>query len=666
MLSDLAGKLIGLRQVDNAERLPNVIFGSANALAANLDQKTACRVAMFPAISQTDPQLAMGVMTCLAYLLENYLDITVYRQFVRFEAQAEVTDFVWSIEKSQFTFDDWQLDALDDNSTVWGDFEKTASGFVLTLEAESDLLEENAQPFRQEYTGSTVTELVDLLPDAAESLASYFNVDVHRVRLLDPYSEVSDDAALTSLLSQGFEYEAHLLLHLYGQNQDLFTEWLATRENAPEDEISLWLLSAALNRLLLPGLSMRDQLPDNDQLIGFFIDSPKAVANLARSISVYDWQAAVRLLRSQTDDEEIEDPELYFTLADLYLQAGQLEQAAGHYEDAMEFAPDNATAQYRAAQFLTLYDDNNVNVGRERAYTEAGLEAYDRALSLGVANKAQVLMSQILLLVKLTDRDDLSETILDKFEALVGEDQHGEYISDAVDELYRVDAVDFDQVFEILEQAVEETPDRIDRQINLATALLVDEALDDAAEILEKALQKATTPDQTAEIQRLMLYADDPEFESIMGEIIDKISAKTSPDETEIDYLEQVVEAAPKYSEGYQLLVQGYQLWNEPNAAMETLLDAVKELPDDPEILVMLAQALLTDDQDELAIQYLQRSASKHPLHVPTLALLGKALFDDDQYDEARTYISRAERLTPRHPALLEVRTYIAGRMAEE
>jgi tetratricopeptide (TPR) repeat protein len=673
MLADLAGKLITLRQVENIQRLPTVIFGSTNTLAANLDQKTPTRIAMFPAISSSSPQLAMGLMTCLAYLLENYQEITVYRQFVRLEDTPTGSEHVWTIEQSQFTFDDWQLELLDDNTAIWGAFEETPDHIKLTLEVESDLLDESISAFKQEYSVTSLAELIAMLPHAAQKIAAYLNIDVNRVRLLETYpvAGLPDSAYLSQLVEQVFEFEARLLLHLWGQHHDLFAEWTTIHDSANEDPFSLWLLSAALSRLLLPGLGLRDQLPDDETLMSFFDSYPGALAATARSLAVNNWQAAVGLLEDSVDKNEsvqAEQFELYFTLGDLYLQAGQLEQAAEHYQTTAALVPDQPTAQFRTAQVLAVLDDRNEATGGERIYTVAILEAYDRALALGFTNKARVLMSQLQLLLK-ADQEITPETIIRKFEQLVTEDNNGEFVTDAVEELYNAEDINFDFVLDILEKAVAEAPERIDRRINLANGYLVDDVLDNAlgnaAEVLEAALAEATKPDQIAEIQRLMLYADDPDFESIMGEIIDKLGAKTPLDETEIDYLEQVVEAAPNYSEGYQLLVQGYQLWNDADAAMETLLDAVKVLPSDPEILVMLGQSLLDSEQFDLAISYLRRSAEQNPLHVPSLAYLGKALFDTDQYEEARTVMSRAELLAPRHPALIEVRSYIAGRMAE-
>src|SRR5690606_23567011 len=168
----------------------------------------------------------------------------------------------------------------------------------------------------------------------------------------------------------------------------------------------------------------------------------------------------------------------------------------------------------------------------------------------------------------------------------------------------------------------------IDRKINLATAYILNDELDRAAVLLEETLEHATDPDHITEIQRLMLYADDPDFEAIMGEMIDKIGAKTPLDETEIDYLEQVVEVAPRYTEAYQLLAQGYHLWNDSEAVMHTLLDAVKQLPNDAEILVMLAKALSDSEQGDLALEYLEHSVKHNPMHIPSLALLGRVLFD--------------------------------------
>ncbi len=671
MFSDLTNRLINLHKIPEARRAPSVIFGSAASLSASLEQKTPIRIALMPALSADQPDLALGLMSLLGYLLENFQDITVYRQFARLEG--DPADFEWNIEASQFLFEEWHLEPLDDNTTVWAALQYDHGTLRFTVEAESDYPDETVEPFRREYAASGLADMIDQLPQAAHDLTDYLTADlnrVHLVRLYDPNPARDADQVLR-LIEKAALFEVHVLLHLWGKEQPLFDEWSAIYQmavNIDDGGFSAWLMSAALKRLLLPGITQQLHLPDDEDLYTQVKSSPLATANFARGISQRgDHQSAIQYILTALDDLGVtpETANLVFVLGDLYLMTGHIQDGVTAYEDAAEVAPDSATIHLRIAQSLSLLDDLSKNSGGERSHTQDIVEAYEYALGLDSKNQAKLLAAQVITLAKDMTSDDAGDLLVGKFEALVTADHQGEYVSDLLEELYGIDEVEFDALQAILETAVTQVPDRTDRKINLATAYILNEEHDRALELLEEALQKTSNPDQLAEVQRLILYADDPDFEAIIGEIIDKISSRTSLDETEIDYLEQVVEVAPRHAEAYVLLAQGYQLWNDADAVMDTLLDAVKQLPNEAELLVMLAKVLLDSDQDELALQYLQHSVEQNPTHIPTLALLGRVLFDMDRDNEARAYIAQAQTLGPKNAAVTEVRAYIARKMSE-
>ncbi len=671
MFSELTNSLMSLHKVPESGRAPNVIFGSVRSLAAGLEQKTPIRIALMPALSTDQPQLAMGLMAVLGYLLENYQEITVYRQFVRLAG--DPADFEWNVETAQFSFEDWHLEPLDDNTTVWATLQKDVDSFRLIVEAESDLPEEDIDAFRQEYTATSLSQLVDLLPQIARDLAVYLTADLNRVDLISLYdADVNrDEMRLETLLQDVFHFEVDLLLQLWGKERSLFEDWARIQAQSVEnnnDTFALWLLSVTLRRLLLPGMADHVRLPDHDDLFELTESEPLSLANFARGLAQRgDRQVAIEYMVTALEEAEMtsDHANLLFVLGDLYVMGGQLQDGVSSYEEASQLAPQSAAVQLRAAQGLSLLDEMTASSGGERTYTDAIIDAYDRALGLDTQNRAQMIAAQITALSKDISSDASADLLTRKFEALIAADEKGQYVSDLLEDLYSVGDVDFDLLQEMLEAASAQTPDRIDRKINLATAYILSEDLDRAALLLEETLERTTDPDQISEIQRLMLYADDPDFEAIMGEMIDKIGAKTPLDETEIDYLEQVVEVAPHYTEAHQLLAQGYQLWNDAEAVMDTLLDAVKQLPNDAEILVMLAKALSDSEQNDLALEYLEHSVKHNPMHIPSLALLGRVLFDMERDDEARAYITQAQALGPRNPAVTEVRAYIARKMGE-
>jgi tetratricopeptide (TPR) repeat protein len=297
--------------------------------------------------------------------------------------------------------------------------------------------------------------------------------------------------------------------------------------------------------------------------------------------------------------------------------------------------------------------------------TWEAVEAYDKALGLSPKNPSAILSQQGLLLIDLLNvREKVNDRLWRVFERLVELDTQGEYVRTVVDNFFSLE--NLEQGLDILERAVEKTPDRVDLHINLAAAYISGGDGEYAVTELDEA-RRLTDDDQVyADIDQLMLTANDPDFEATMADIGDKVSAGSMLEEDEVDYLEQIVESAPQYGDAYLLLAKAYQLWNDDGAAMETLLDAEKHLPKDPDILEALGRLLWAAGERVSAFGYIKRGVEDNPLHIPLLSLMGQYLFEDDQRDAAKVYLARAEALSPNHAALNAARREIAAILQEE
>jgi tetratricopeptide (TPR) repeat protein len=219
---------------------------------------------------------------------------------------------------------------------------------------------------------------------------------------------------------------------------------------------------------------------------------------------------------------------------------------------------------------------------------------------------------------------------------------------------------DITPTFKILKDATAAQPERYDILLNLAVAYLADEDGDAAITYLQQARKLTDDESVHADIDRLMLSAEDPDFEMRLGEITDVVSAGNALTTEDVELLEEAVEKTPSFAEGYVLLGRAYVAWDEPATAIETLLDGHKQLPNDPDIIVVLAQTLWDSGERASAFGYLNKGLERNPTHVPLLAIIGRYLFEDGQEDAARAYLARAELIAPNHPVLSEVRVHIS------
>jgi tetratricopeptide (TPR) repeat protein len=224
---------------------------------------------------------------------------------------------------------------------------------------------------------------------------------------------------------------------------------------------------------------------------------------------------------------------------------------------------------------------------------------------------------------------------------------------------------DIEPGLEIIEDALEQSPQRVDLRVALAAAYLACDEVEYALSELEQAAEQTDDLQLLGDIERLILGANNPEFETWLGEIGDKIAAGNAPNHDDLDFLESAKESAPNFVDPYLMLGRGYLLREEATDALETLLDAQKRFPSDPDVLEALASVLWENEEYETALGYLDRGLAAHPQHVPLLTRMGQSMFDTGDVDAARAYLQRAEALSPRHPSFIRARKYIAEQMQD-
>lgn len=629
------------------------------------------RVGMWPCVSQDEPRAAVGIMAALAALLERWQEITVYRVFAWLDG--EPNNYQWSLERSQFTPDDWAFDGLNDNVGIWGELLRDgAEGWILKLSVENDLLDaEGRDPIQMfEFSAESLSALVNKLPAISIEIAKSLGLAISANRKTAYMINARSESALRNLLEAGFAWELQLLFNLWGTQTLLNASHKVLIESgrALGDDFAGWYVSTLSERALLPEQERAaDEMLPLATIADSFTDSMWAQLIIGRAqfnsgLVQEGLQRIITLTRHQPQFADA-----WVTLALMYSRSSRVRDAISVLQMAIKQGITSQAIYAGYAQFCVAVDRQSLKINDFVLINPSEYPlrptAWEAVESYGLAaeedeNRAQYLFNQVALLVTLDDYDVLWKV----FAALVNADATGESVRNAIDELYALD--DITPATKTLADATKQHPERVDLKLNLAAAYIANEEGARAGAVLNAVNHDSLLTEQAQEFDRLRLIAQNPDFEATLGEIIDKIAAQTALSEDEVDFLEEAVQSAPYYSEPYLLLARAYLLWEDDGAALEVLLDAEK-LIDDPDIIELLAEQLRASGQNDLALQYVERGLRKNMLHVPLLSLAGQLLAEHEAYEDAREYLMRAEVISPNSPALQKAREYIAQLMQE-
>ena len=673
-MQTLAARLTRTRLVRS--NVPTAIFGSADTLSKAVEiNRPPVRIGLWPVVSAQSPDTAMGLAALLGFLLARCAGVRVYRLFALPEGEPEA--YRWQVEKSQFSVDDWQLEGLDENVAIWGTLVQSENAWLLELNVENDLAPEGEDLKVFSRSAPTVAGLTGALPALVADIAAYLDAGDIPVTapLFTAPAQDWDTAQLEALLLRAFRCELELFLSLWGkprEQQEAADDFLLLlRAGAGLGELGAWAAASALARLIAqtPDLSEALMMSLADQLVAEFPAAALAPVIVAGSLYFNGYaQQCFDLL----EDAIVQHPAETLpcvVLAEYLQQAGRLFDALDVFQQAIEDDVVDADLYVRYAGLLWVVEYNGLIVEdfvlidmTQRAPNLLALEAlaaYTAALELEPDN-IRALSGQ---LVQLLEMGTVRERFWDGFARLVSLDSGGEHVRGLIDSMEAVD--DVAPGIAVLRRAAASQPERVDRWVNLAAAHILGEDGDAALRALEQARSLTDDPAALADIERLALSAEDPDFEMRLGEIIDLISAGSRVDIDDAEYLEATVARAPTLAEVYVLLAKIYVGWNEVGSALDTLLDGYKHAPDDAELVFLLAHTLWDSGERGLALNYLEKGIAHNPNHVPLLALMGRCLFDADRDEDARTYLTRAELIAPRNPMLNEVRAYIAGKLGD-
>ena len=198
----------------------------------------------------------MGLASCLAYLLEQYADTTVYRCFARFDADdgsSEISDSDYQFENA-----DWELTGLADNVLLYGQLDIGAAGYDLSLTMDSGLLDEReAQEYVFRYQSLEAASLA--LPKVAAQLMESLAGPNYERAIIEYGSADLDEAHLENLLENVFYWNLDVHLSFWEVEwgaEDRLEQFrdVAGLSATHRSEIAAWCLGMMTEQVMQAGM----------------------------------------------------------------------------------------------------------------------------------------------------------------------------------------------------------------------------------------------------------------------------------------------------------------------------------------------------------------------------------------------------------------------------
>ncbi|QPC81215.1 hypothetical protein G4Y79_16060 [Phototrophicus methaneseepsis] len=668
----LARKLITINFQPVGQPQSSAIFGSVAELDESaLVQKTVYRIGMWPFLSDVDQQKAHAIWAIFGYLLDMWQDVTVYRLPLRLDDDKDLETYELTPTDSLFEIDDWQLDDLDENIALWGRVLAEGDQLRLTIYLENDLLD-NDETEAFHFDALDWDGVVALLPTAAQKIADHIEAQVKNNSTPIFETQKTD---ISEIARPVFDWERKLFLHLWEwdwEDDEILADFQALTQAATQadNSVSLWATASAIARSFLPGFIVIGDLlvEEIPAILQEWNYDPVAAVVLADAL----WRAgyireAAKLLENAAD----ESPESIILGRKRALRASEvgdvmrgiqilqetlLQVKSGVDSDPYLYVDYGNLLQLALQTGMPVPRLINVDISEKDAVAREAIFAYEQGL-IGIPSGLDVLYNLAMLLMYI-DTDRFWEI----FELLLQEDQERVHINDLLE---AIEVDDVEPGIAIAEDALEQAR-TVDNQITLARLLILNEENANALSLLEDARAQAQELEVQTEIESLKLVCKNSEFEFMFGEAASIIDAGNVPSDSTLEFLEEVVEEAPLFINGYLVLARAYMAVDEDESAIEVLLDADKVIPGNPDVMELLAACLWETDAEDLAFNYLNKGLKENPAHVPLLLRAGRMLFDNEQYDDAKQFIARAEVISPRSSELAALRAYIAQKISED
>lgn len=673
-MKNIAEKFKAIGKATKSNNSASAIFGSASNMAQSIESKIAYRVGFYPILSNENPELAMGIASCLCYLLEQYADIDVYRVFAKIEADGD--DDI-DISDSQFSIDDWEFDGLEDNVVISGSMRQSETEFTLSIMLDNSLLE-GIEDATFTYQYSELYLLINDLPRIAEAIIKSIKPDYNdNPELIITYDELGNSTEyLNEVISAVFYWNLDLYLHLWGVEWDdddiesQFNEMLALCEK-DKQAFSIWCMSMMAKQVMQVGLDavgdvivplVDDIFNQHQNHITTAIIISQGLVNLGYI------EEAIAIVEKQASTKSA-NPLIWITLTEMYMQANRFDNAIDANQRALEIGIQDEKLLWSYAQLLILAENNEWfveellhvapdEVDEAEQVTHEIIICLENILELNPEH----ILARYRLLSYLINLE--SDAIWKHFEQLVQLDTESHYTRNIIDQLYEID--DLQPAFDILNNYAQTNPDNPTVFLNLAQLAILDENPDLAQGYLETCEQFLPQFGDTIEleIQRLKLSVEFTNFEQDYSEIKMILDAKNNISEHKVEFLEEAIEIAPKFGDLYVTLARCYLSWEDSTAALEVLNDAQERVGKHPLVIQTLAQVLWRTGERELAFKRLNEGLVVFPNDISLLTQIAGYLLDNNQLEDSKPFIERAEIIAPSHPLLWKLRKQITDKIS--
>ena len=652
-------------------RSQSAIFGSAGGLAQSIAAQDHFRISVYPIICADMADGAMGIASCLSYLLEQYRGIKVYRCFAKIDPNDDSTEI--TAADYQFLISDWEFEGLDDNVALWGKLEKTDAGFRLQLFMDLSLLG-NEDAVKLAFDFGALYELINSLPRlAAKIVESLSGAPSHQLIINYP-ALAGDSAEIDALLEIVFEWNLDLYLYLWdadwddddvlGQFKDIISIF-----GRLQNGFAFWCLGMMAKQVMRIGLDAIGNViaPLLNQPLDAKRQYPHGAAALAVGLSASGHaDRAIQLL----EQYPLTDASIGNALIDLYLGAGQTAAAIDANQRALENGLEHPALYWRYAQMLMMSETHDWfvedvilidpdEIDEQEQITFEIIHSLKRLLALQPKNLSALQLA----LSYMIEVDD--EELWEYFARLVQNDRASLAVSDIIERL--IDIEELNPAYEILQDFINRNPAESRFYVYLAQLALVDENSDLAKASIASGRQSLAQPDHDLELelQRLELSAALPDFEQRFAEIKVMLDAKRNVSNQDVEFLEEALDIAPDRIDLYMTLSGCYRNWGDIETAYEVLADAEQAAGEHPRIVQGMVEILWRKNQHDQAVEKLNSALQSFPNDIYLLAQMANYLIENEQLGDSRQYIERAESITPSHGEVWKLRQLIAGKLAD-
>ena len=648
----LAKNLRSLGAAQTHQGPKDVFFGAGAQIAGSIaSEKAETRIAIYPIASPNDKVFAQGLTLALAALLEYTTKFDVYRILIP----------------------ELELPSLGETTRIHGSLHNDTVSQSLSMNAEIPF---GSEDLNWEISFSSQSDLLRRITDLKETIA--FDIGNPKFEKPADYPQLIQlTNSCEQYLTMCWDFEYAMFLGLSGKRVNIgdFQNYIANLIDISGNHngsFSSWLAQVCLIRSLLPGSPCNELAVS---LINFIIDSlPPNGRLIATALENYalsgHHESATNLLIDLNQKNEVNIAILH-TLANEYARAHRFNEACEVYQNAIHRGTDpHQFALEYARLLLRLYDSeqdvqqlplngiSSFNISPDDILKEA-VSAFHLESSTNpehYAAKVEQLQIQMEL--------EPSQFWVG-FAELSNIPAATEELRTLIMEMQSFEG-DWKEGVEILASACARFPDCIELRFAYAEYLLLINDHYAAHSELEELSSRIDDHnlDDTITFERLLLDSKYPEFEFRLGEISSDLQSGTIR-ESDLDFLENSLDAAPHQLDLYNLLAAAYQIHNDLVSAFEILLEAKELLGNEPNLLHHLSVLSWQMGEAEMALSFLQEGLRKEPLYIPLLVQSARFHLMQDEEELAKKYIIRAESLDEDHPSIRQLRAHIARDMSE-